>query len=832
MNPKHLYSLLLFILLGFSTASAQTVVYGQITDAQSQEPVAFANIIFKGTQIGTTSDFEGNYRLSTTEKHDSIEVLFIGYTKKSKAVIPGREQKIDFQLEPAEFTLAGVEINPGKNPAHRILRNVWDKRDQNDMKALESYQYESYTKVQVDVDNISDKFRNKTIMRPFAFLFDSLDMAAGEDGRPVLPIFISETISDLYVQANPKQKKEHIKATNVTGVGVDDGDFISQFVGSSLHDYNFYKNNLTILEHNVVSPISTEAIGFYVHILEDSLWIGNKWCYQIKLVPKRKEDLAFNGTIWVQDTSWALVKLSVEVTGDANLNFIDRFKIQQEFEPTEAGPWLPSKTRILMDVAQPTKGTFGMLAKVYISNKDIIVNEEYDEKFFKRLLTVDIKAQDHDQDFWKKNRHEKLSNEDLGVHNMINSVKSFPKIKSYIEIAKAITSGYIKLTPKLEFGSYLLTYGSNPVERHRFRVGLRTTEEFSKKVVFSGYTAYGLKDQRLKYGFKTDYFISRKTWTKVGYEYKNDLEGLGATNDFEDSNPLLSAASQLGFVGRLNKINMHRVWFQTDLHKAFSQKVILTSKYLVPRGDFIFAYHPELGDERVKSDMHITELAFETRWAPKETKLNGKNNRVTLNANKAPAFTARYTIGLKDVLDGSFNYHRFDFKINQIARLGIFGRGEYILQYSKIFTPLPYPLLNIFPGNETFIRSMSAFNLMDFFEFVADESFMAFYVHHFDGLVMNRIPLMRKLKWRLVLSGKAATGNLSDRNAEYLASHDANGKEISSINSMDPSKPYYEVGYGFENILRFIRIQAFHRLSYTEGRKSNFGVKGSVYFNF
>ncbi|MBI3143330.1 MAG: carboxypeptidase-like regulatory domain-containing protein [Bacteroidetes bacterium] len=811
----------------------KTTVKGKVTDATTQEPIAFASVVFNGTTQGTTSNFEGYFELSTSGTVDSISVAFLGYQTRSKPLQKGTAQTIDFQLEPMDIRLDAIEILPGENPAHRIIRNLWAHKDQNDMRALATYNYESYTKVQIDVDNINPQFRDKPIMKPFAYLFDSLDIIAGEDGNPILPIYVSETISDFYCQAVPPKRREHIKGTHVTGVGMEDGTFISQFAGSSFHQYNFYDNSLVILEHNVVSPIARESFPFYIHILEDSLWIGHKWCYQIRLVPKRSADLVFSGTIWIQDTTWALVKLSVELSGDANVNFVDRLKVQQELAPTAAGPWLPVKTRIMLDLKEPTKERFGMLAKVYISNNQIQVNQIFDEKTFAQTLSMDALSQTRDDAYWQASRHEVITADELKVYGLVDTIRNFPRVRSYIEIAKILTSGYIKLHPKLEFGSFLLSYGMNPVEQHRFRVGLRTTGQLSKRYTAKAYLAYGVRDNRWKYGAVGDVFIHRKTWTKTGYQYKHDLEGLGAPDDYEEDNPMMAAAAQLGLLARMNQVELHRLWFHTDLHRSLTQKVVFTTKQLMPEGRFVFAYYPDpYNKDLVKTHMRITELALETRWAPLETKLVNDNRRTRLDVNKAPSFTFRYSIGIKGVLGGDFGYHKLRLQVNQIARLGVAGRGEYLIVATKVFTPLPYLLLDIYPGNETFIRTLATYNLMDFFEFVADRSLMIFYVHHFDGLIMNRIPYVNRLKWRLVLSGKMALGGLSGRNRQLLPPFDVQGRPTTPVNSLQPWQPYWEVGYGFENIFKFIRIQAYHRLSYTEGGQNTFGVKGSVYFNF
>ncbi|MBI1184159.1 carboxypeptidase-like regulatory domain-containing protein [bacterium] len=833
MKRRRLYSIC-FLFFIFGTVWGQkTVVKGKISDAATQEPVAFANIVFTGTNVGTTSDFDGNYVLESQEPVDSVTILFLGYRAQTLAIKRGVVQVLNVQLQPTDFKLDAIDILPGKNPAHRILDSLWLHRKQNDLRSLHSYQYESYTKLEVDVDNISSKFRNRAVMRPFAYLFDSLDIAAGEDGKPMLPVFVSETLSDFYCQYNPAQQKETIKATNVTGLGMDDGSYISQFVGSTFIDYNFYKNNLTLLEHNIISPISDEAIAFYIHILEDSLYIGNKWCYQIRVVPKRPQDAVFNGTLWIQDSTWALVKISVEISGNANINFVERLKIEQELEATEAGAWLPSKTRVLVDLKQPTNETFGMLAKIFISNKKVVVNQNYQPEVFKGKVSVDPQALQKSAEYWEANRHESLQPGDLKIYGLVDTIRNFPRVKSYIDIAKILTGGYIPISPKIEFGSYLLTYGTNVVEQNRFRVGLRSTGKFSKKVILKAYAAYGTKDDRFKYGLTAETFLDRKTWTKLGYQYKLDLEGLGAVDQFEDMSPMMEAATQLGLLSRMNWVNLHRLWFYTDIYKNVTQKVIFTTKSISPEGNYVFAYYPNLDNpNHIANTLQISELAIETRWAPLETKLVNDNQRTKLNVNKAPALTVRYTLGMKNVMGGNFDYHKLDIKVNQIARLGLFGRAEYIVNYNKIFTPLPYVLLSFYPGNQTFVRSLSTYNLMNFFEFVSDQSLMVFYVHHFDGLLMNRVPLANKLKWRLVLSGKMAMGGLSAKNLRYLPENDNFGNAVTPVNSLMPGKPYFEVGYGFENIFRFIRIQAYHRLSYTQNTKNNFGIKGSVYFNF
>lgn len=812
----------------------EQLVTGQVRDISSDEPVPYANVyVTSKTTIGTTTNFEGFFELTVPSSADSISVSLMGYEKQTKAIGDAKKVKLKFNLKPKSYDMKEIVVGPKKAPSIRILEKLWERKPQHDKRSLESYEYQSYAKTEISVDNISEDFKNKAYMKPFKHILDSMQIKDKEEGKDILPVFVSETLSNIYQTNNPERKKERIKASNITGVGLEDGSFISQFVGASFQEYNFYENWLSILNKNFASPIGSNGTNFYEYNLIDTVPIKDYNCYVIQYQPKREQDLAFSGKLWITDSTYALKRIIATTTGNTNINFVDRFRIQQSLEPTEAKPWLPVKTRVLIDIAEVTKKSFGMLGKFYASNKNFKINNPYQPGFYEDDVVKDPGYQEKDPKFWDSSRHVQFTDHEKLVYKTVDSIRNLPIVQSYVDIVETVVNGYWDLG-KVEVGPYLLLYGNNVVEGHRFRVGTKTNSQFSENWTFQGHLAYGTKDQRFKYNVQAERFLSRDNWTKVGFQRKKDLEGLGVYDDFFETNNLFQASSQIGLIDRFNMVRQNRFWVQTDLFDGFTQRAFLMTKAFSPEGDYVFSYYNPNNNDTKSDHFQTTEMAFESRFAPKEKTIINGNERVSLRSEKAPVITLRYTMGIRNFLEGDFDYHKASLNLNQDLNLGPLGRGHYDITGTKIFNTIPYPILNILNGNETFIRSSNTYNLMNFYEFVTDESVEVSYTQHFDGFILNRVPLLKKLRWRLVGEANVAFGQLNDANRDLIPNENQEKEQVTKdFKTLSYEKPYVEVAYGIENILRFIRIDAIHRLTYKGGDQVNdFGVKGSLYFSF
>jgi hypothetical protein len=824
------YIILILFIQSLVALGQRITITGKITEASSGVAIPFANITLKDNAAGTTSDFDGNYRLSYEGKADSIIVTYIGFIRKSKP-LSGQGNTINFQLDEDLVSLEGITFFAGENPAFEILRKVVDNKERNDKRNIPAYEFENYTKIEISVDNISDKFKNRKIVKKISSILDSIQVIAGEDGKPILPIFISEALSTVYQRSEPRMKLEQINKTKITGIGVTDGTLTSQVIGGSFQEYNFYMNWLNIVAKEFISPIADGWRIYYDYSLTDSLYIGEHFCYKLDFWPRREQDLAFSGTMWITKNEYALKQIDATVSKTANLNFIEKIKIQQELIPTSAGPWLPQKYRVVIDVSQVTDETAGLLAKFYVSLKDIKITEPRDTKFYDVAIEMAEDVRENDEDFWIANRHDSLTAVEINVFQMIDTLKRIPVVKTYTDLLKIAGTGYYPVG-KFDLGHYGTFFGNNNIEGIRLGFGARTNYQFSKEWVFQYRFGYGFDDQKLKHQATVERIISRKPWTTLQYEYVNDINAIWALNGGFGSNTILYALSRFGTLQQPFMIQRHELKFQTQIRKGLIQKIEFKNQWHDPLFNFQYFTDPSKADSPIASNFTSTELAIETRFAKDELFVINDNQRLSLGTVRWPAINIRYTIGLKDAFGGDFSYHKLDARVFKSQKMGFFGVSNIELSGGYNFSQLPYPLLTNHIGNATNFFSSSVYNTMEFFEFTSDHHVGLAVSHHFEGFLLNSIPLMKKLKWRMVSASRILFGGVRPENLQTIPQQfDTEGNAIVAFKPLDFSRPYIEVGYGVENIFKVLRVDAFHRLSYLENTTApKFSVKFSLQF--
>ncbi|MDX5321007.1 MAG: DUF5686 and carboxypeptidase regulatory-like domain-containing protein [Bacteroidota bacterium] len=820
----------------FSLFAQKTEVNGKVTDATSGEALPFVNIYFKGTTIGVTTDFDGFYTIETDQPIDSISASYLGYITVSKKVQKGKKQTIHFQLQENLSELPEAVVRPGENPAHRIIKAAQKNRQQNSYENLKAYQYESFTKVQIAIDHLTEKQRKSKLLNSVMPLFDTIGELNDGSNTAVLPIFISETLSEFYTMKNPFRQKEIIKATRVIGVGMEDESVTAQILGSTFQQYNFHLNWIRILEKDFASPVGDAALDLYVFTLKDSTYIDGIKCYRIELNPKRPSDLVFTGTIWIADSSFAIRRSQLFMDHRANLNFIDQFKIQQEYVPTESGAWVPSKTRILLNLDEPSTTTPGFIALFYVSNKNIVVNQEKDPKFYEEKLKVEEGATEKDEGFWEENRHEKLTDDDKKVIQMIDTLNNLPIVKTWVEWVNIIVNGY-KRVGKIDIGPYAYLYSYNPLEGHRFTIGAKTNYLWSETFQFRARVAYGTRDQRFKYMVQGDVFLSKKHWTVIGLKQREEVEQIGVTDQSYDQTNLFTTFALFQAV-QMNRTNEQTFYAFRQYSPSWSQRVVFQRKQYMfePVGDrFNFAFFQENTPTAtvISSAFRTTTLTIDTRFAYQEQWILNHNERYSLGAQKGPSVNLTYTHGFKDLLQGDFSYDKVGLTIQQWVRMGRLGEGTYIITAGKVFADsLPYPILDVQRGNQSILANRYTFNLMNLFEFVSDQYVAVNYEQHFGGAFFNRIPLVKKAKLRFFMTGKSVWGSVSQKHVDLLPTQDSDSRPVTQFYQLN-REPYVEFGYGVENIFSFGRIDFIHRVTHLDNPGINrFGVKISGQLTF
>ncbi len=787
-----------------------------MTDGVSREPIPFVNIYLNGKNVGTTSDFEGNFSFQTSTLADTIIASSVGYQLAKRPMRKEGVQTIHFVMERADISLKEIEIRPGENPAHVLLRKIVKNKARNSNRVLDNYSYESYNKVELDFYDWNPKFEDRRVMKPFKFIFEKVD-STSED-KPFLPIFLTETLSDYYYRSTPKNEdREVIKATKQAGLEEEiQSESLAEFLKSAYQEVNIYDNWPEILEKRFVSPINDNGLLYYNYYLVDSGYIDEKWCYKMTFKPKGKGSLSFVGDMWIVDSSFAVKQISMEAAEHVNVNFVDRVSVFEQYIPVNDTLWMLSKDKIVIRFKLTDKAV-GVIARKTSSFKDYRINRDDIDSFFieKAAIRTEQSAFDKDTSFWTRSRHELLTSKESGVYEMVDSIMNTRAFKTWIDIFNVIVNGYYPIG-KVEIGPIASIYSRNGVDNNRFRLGIRTTHEFSKLFRFGIYAAYGLgykKDLRFKYGAEMLWVLSNDPRHLIGVSYVHDLD-LWAQNEAQlNEDNILNGLVRRNIPQKLNMVDEASVFYEKEWKVGYSNKVTLRHKVIKPQFDFYYLKSAYNGNSDTIREITAVEGVFRLRFAYREKFIIGPFNRVSLGT-KYPELLVWYTLGVKGIIGSEYNYHKIDLALSDNIPVSPIGTFHFTLITGKTFGKLPFLLLNNAQGNESYFYKRLAFNIMNENEFVADFYTSLFVRHHFEGFFLNRIPGIRKLKWREIIFANAFWGSMSDENK---SSNDQENPGSSNQQFTVPYKmPYVEVGFGIENIFKVFEVNVLWRVTHRD----------------
>lgn len=808
------YNLSILFLYSFMAYAQEYTINGKVYDADSKEPLPFVPVIIKGTTVGTSTDFDGNFTIKTSKLGDSLISTYVGYKRLSRPIKRGVNQNVNMPMILEGINLLEVVVKAGENPAHRIIRNVIANKPRNNKRRLDAYQYETYNKVEFDLNRIPKEMREKKIFKPIQFVFDNVD-SIYSDEKPSLPIFITEAISDIYYRSNPTLKKEVIRANKITGI---ENTSITSVMGDMYQNINIYDNHILVFGKDFVSPISDNGFFYYKYYLEDSLFIGNTRCYHIRFKPKRPQELCFSGNMWISDTTWAIKRLEMSIPKDANINFINAANVVQEFTQVDS-TWMLSKDRLVIDFAM-NKKQVGIYGRKTTSYKNFIINQPKDPKFYEfgDKIIVEDSALHKSDEFWNQNRHDSLSIREKKIYHMIDTIKTLPVYRTWVDVFTLFVSGY-KVVNNFEIGPYFNLLSYNRVEGPRVRFGGRTSSKFSRWYELQGYVAYGFKDEKFKYsvGFKT--FISKKPHRQlVGMTYKSDYEILGQSQNGFSQDNLFASLFRTSPLTNLTRVDQTYAWYEREWIDGLSSKITLIGRTITPLAANVYKYYKRDGSIADKENIRNTELRLNIRFAYKEKFISGDFTRISLGT-KWPVLQINYSKSLQNAFRGEYDYQKVVLNVSDRVRLiSLLGYTDYIAEAGKIFGTVPFPLMELHGGNETYVYDYMSYNMMKYYEFASDQYASLGVFHHFEGLLFNKIPLIKKLKWREVVTCKALWGSVNDKNKRALIFP----KTLNAIGN----EPYVEVSAGIENIFKVFRIDALWRCTHHRAKAiDNFGVK-------
>lgn len=821
----------IFIFISFVTVSAQTVmVAGVVRDSLTKEPLSYVSVYFKNTIDGDVSGDDGSFSVKTRSGSRTLVLSMVGYKDKVVKLRKGKyTHHVSIMLSPVTYDLKEVVIKPKKekysrknNPAVDFVTDMIKKKDLSNPKNHDYYGYEHYEKMSYALNDFT-KTNNKSLdNKNFNFLFNYVDTSS-ISGKPILVVSLKESLEDVYFRKNPSSEKRIVKA--IKRDGIDEllpQESVSVLFKEVFREVNVFDDEIALLANKFVSPLSSNGPSYYKYYLLDTVLVDGKKYVNLGFVPYTSEGFGFTGVLNVSlDSSRFVRNAKLNVPKNINLNFVHGMTIEQEFSR------MPDGSRILMkddvsvefNISSKSQGIFARRLNTY---KRHSFDTPSDSVFLQKVdVFRNADASLKTEEYWEKNRHDSITGKENHVRDLMAELRQVP-IYYYTEwFLRVMFTGYIPLEgeySRFEYGPVNTTFSTNKLEGVRLRIGGVTTAYLNKHWFGGGYLAYGCKDEKLKYQGQLEYsFIPKKEYPtefpvhsiKAIYEY--DTDELGQHYLYTNKDNLFMS---------LKRLDDNRIAYQRKAELAYKQELYNNFSYGVDvrhkteYATYLIPFEKEWNDERMDvSDFSVSELELNVRYAPKEKFYQTRRNRFPVDLS-TPVFTLSHTVGQKGVLMSDYSSNVTIFSFRKRFWMYIFGYSDVLIKAGRQWNRVPFPLLLIPNANMSYIIQPESYTLMNAMEFLNDQYVSLDYTYFLNGFLFNRLPLIKKLKFREVLSFRCLYGSLSDKNDPSVESSGLFIFPEGSYRMGDT--PYMEVGAGVENILKILRVDYVWRLTYRD----------------
>ncbi len=824
-----------------------TQVNGRVINEFSGQPLSYVNVKFTGSNIGTNTDNEGKFSLSAPGSFTHITFSSEGYQKVVKAINGGQNNNINVKLKPSQTQLREVVINSGKskryrnkgNPAVELIQQVIDHKNQNRMESTDYLQYDRYERIGLSLFNLSPKLTNSHFFSKYKFMLDSTTVINGQK-QTSLPVFFTEKLYQNYFRKAPEKSIQVLLAEKginiikfVDTAGLD--IYLNRLYGNNI---DIYDNNVFIIVNQFLSPIADHAPDFYKFFITDTIQNGKEKLVELSFTPRNKGDLLFEGKLRVTlDGRYAVESCELNVNKQININFMRSLKIRLDFKQYPNGRFYLIKSNVDADFGvfkDKGAGVFGERTVVYSNYK---LNAPLPAAFYEgKSLQTAINSNQSDTSYWVQHRTDTLTSEQNHFYARINRLENMSSFKTATWIASTLTGGYADVG-KVQIGPIGSFFSFNNQEGARFQVGGRTTPKFDQTIYMEGYTAYGTKDKQLKYDLNT-YFSLNKTpsyrfpndYFKVSYLYDIDLPGqtFAITNEQEALSSFSTGKTDYWIYNKIFSFA-----YVKDFENHLSYNLAFRNWNQQAAGTLVYELNDP--DNTLVHNLTTSEIDLGLRYAPHEQIIEGTQQRHSIHS-KYPIFNLQFNHGFKGVLNGSYTYNNIYANIYKRFYFSQLGYSDVTMLGSLITGKVPFPLLSISPANQSIAYDPNAYNKMDYLEFVSDHYVGINFTQSFNGFFLNKIPLIKHLKWREYLSFKALYGGLRTEN-NPLYSKDLyqfpTGSNGSNGTYALGNTPYLEAGAGIGNIFKILRIDLIRRFDYLDHPGiSPYGIKFSFTLDF
>lgn len=805
------------------------IIRGFIKDAQSDERIPFASIQFLKSRVGKLSDSAGTFTFRFTEwPSDTLLATYVGYKDTPFALngdtlLKRGKDTIDIVIlmdrgKYATEVIVKRKIDRGLLLWRRIVR----KKPLNDRSRLTNYSYELYNKLELDLNQVKfDKLKEWRLLKPFKNLIEqNVDTT---EGPPYLPVYLTETISDFYFQKSPRVTREIIKASKTMGI---DNESVSKLLGGTDQNVNVYFNFIPVFDKQFVSPISDYGDAYYRYRVVDTQMVNSQRLIHLVFYPKRKGENTFEGDCWVHDTTFAIQKMTLYLSKEANINFVEKLSLIQEYSMQPDTTWFITKDKFVVNIAPIGKSLAGAIGRKTTTYRNIVYNDTSISQVLKKnklkeeIIFVEGAREKRDE-YWKDSRHEKLTKSEQSIYAMIDTLQNMPIFQKYTNSLNFLATGY-KNIGNYQIGPWFNWITANNLEGTRLRFDLGTNRGFNKNLILHGYLAYGFTDKKFKYKLDGMYLFNRHPRSYVYASYTKDLDnGQTYYDEISTDNIFALAVRKPGIPLKFMQIEEKKIDYFKSWDNGFSAMFGAIHKQYDPLRNLPpkSLFEPSSGES-----LNNFELSLRLRFAFLEKFLESYFYRSSLGS-PYPITEVKFSKGMSGVLNSSYDYSKLYISVSDFSKIAPLGSIYYNVFAGKTFGTLPYMMLEVHPGNEIYYYNRYAFNLMNRYEYISDQ-YAGFNVEHNIGNgIFRYIPITRRLKFRQFWTAKGLIGKLSEPNRLLNLNNPFN-----AFQTLNNGKTYTEIGTGVDNIFKVFRLDFVWRLTprpLPKEQIKRFGIFGS-----
>ena len=859
---------LLFIILGIKCGFSQTVS-GYVVDSKSNVALPYVNVYYEGKGVGGLTNEKGFFSVPYNKKWNNLTFSCVGYTKKT-VPITDTIKGLRIQLEMSSNVVSGVKIvaqkkkyNRRNNPAVELMRKVIAAKKKKELSLKPFFSYNKYQKISFALNDITPKVLEEGTFKKMPFLKNRVELSP-ETGKLILPISVNEMYTEHIYRKDPKSEKDIVMARKVTGLNdfFSTGDMLTTLLEDVFTDVDVYDNNIRLLQTQFVSPISsTNAINFYRFFIADTTVVGVDSCYEVTFTPNNPQDFGFTGSLYVmKDSTYRLRKVLLNLPKRSGVNFVDNLQVTQEFEESQDGGSVLTDDNMIVQI-----NVVGSVSKLHVKRATHYSNYCFDEIPEKRFKIVgkekiENNAMIRDASYWNKIRPYALSEKENSMDDFLQQMQKTKGFKFVLFVAKAFienfveTSTDIKKPSKVDIGPINTIFSHNFVDGFRLRASAQTTANLNPHLFAKGYIAYGFKDQRWKgmgeltYSFNKKEYLPREFPVRnLTVSYQNDV--MSPSDKFmptDKDNVFTSLkwtdANHMMYVENL-KLKYDHEWGNglrlTTQIQHEKDKPTAKLFYQPMNGNLL----PTEDQSKWTKQISLSDIQVRLHYQPGATFLNTKQRRIATN-HDSPIYELVHTMGLK-FLGSDYAYNLTEASLFKRFYIpASWGRIDVKLSGGIQWNTVPFPLLCMPQANLSYIKERDMFTLIRNMEFLNDRYVSLMTSWNMNGKIFNRIPLLKKLKWREWIGANFLWGDLTEKNNPFLEKNKNNSRlfyfpgefkngQYKYISEPMGNKPYVELILGVHNIFKIVHVEYVRRITYLSNPKvKKWGIRLMMQMSF